>query len=259
MNEITKKTIASSITIGTQIPSQFRPSVAKIIYDVFNAKIVLDFSSGWGDRLAGFYCSNAKEYYGVDPNTRVYNTYKDQIELYSRLTEGKTSKIINKPAEDIDYDSLPEVDLVFTSPPYFDVERYSEQDTQSWIRYSNLESWKNDFLFNVLGKIWKKVKRGGYMIINISDISSYSQTNTRLHICDDMVNYMKRFDDFRYIKGMGMPLSFKPNQSTIMSKETTEEITKENAIFVEPMWVFGKDVNELNFKKKDYNVDDLFE
>ena len=39
-----------------------------------NAKTVLDTSCGWGDRLAGFFASDAEEYYGCDPNPNTYAT-----------------------------------------------------------------------------------------------------------------------------------------------------------------------------------------
>ena len=32
-------------------------------------------------------------------------------------------------------------DTVFTSPPYFSVERYSYDDTQSWVRYKDIKDW----------------------------------------------------------------------------------------------------------------------
>ncbi len=44
-----------------------------------NAKRVLDTSCGWGDRLAGFFASDAEEYYGCDPNPNTYQRYQEQI------------------------------------------------------------------------------------------------------------------------------------------------------------------------------------
>ena len=50
-----------------------------------NANKVLDTSCGWGDRLCGFYASNAKEYIGCDPNPNTYERYKKQCIEYERL------------------------------------------------------------------------------------------------------------------------------------------------------------------------------
>ena len=40
-----------SFRLGTYIATQFKPIVAKTIYDMSDAKTVLDTSMGWGDRL----------------------------------------------------------------------------------------------------------------------------------------------------------------------------------------------------------------
>ena len=54
----------------------------------------------------------------------------------------KRHELICEPAEDVDlskYEGM--MDIVFTSPPYFSVERYSLDDTQSWVRYKNIDLW----------------------------------------------------------------------------------------------------------------------
>ena len=52
---------------------------------------------------------------------------------------------------------------------------YSYDDTQSWVRYKDIDDWNKDFLHSTLGKLWKSVKKGGYVLINISDV--YSNKN----------------------------------------------------------------------------------
>ena len=47
-------TYMSGFRLGTYIATQFKPVVAKTIYDMTKANTVLDTSCGWGDRLAGF-------------------------------------------------------------------------------------------------------------------------------------------------------------------------------------------------------------
>ena len=41
-----------------------------------DAKTVLDTSMGWGDRLTGFYASNATHYIGCDPNPNTFERYQ---------------------------------------------------------------------------------------------------------------------------------------------------------------------------------------
>ncbi len=83
--KLDEKSYISAFRLGTYIATQFKPVVAKAIYDITEAKTVLDTSCGWGDRLAGFFASNAEEYYGCDPNPNTYRRYQEQISQYNKF------------------------------------------------------------------------------------------------------------------------------------------------------------------------------
>ena len=53
-NKLDEKSYVSAFRLQTYIATQFKPNVAKAIYQMTNAKRVLDTSCGWGDRLAVF-------------------------------------------------------------------------------------------------------------------------------------------------------------------------------------------------------------
>ena len=134
-NEVIMNRYTEGIRLGLYNATQFKPSVAKALYDLFSSKIVFDISCGWGDRLFGFYTSNAVEYYGCDPNPKTYEKYMEQCEMYESILGGnskidryddhfiingiKKVTIWNKPTEDLDFSQLPILDCVFSSPPYF--------------------------------------------------------------------------------------------------------------------------------------------
>ena len=88
---IDKKYLRTMVSLRKYICSQFKPNVAKILYDKLGSKNILDFSAGWGDRLAGFYGSESGEYYlGIDPrkeNHPIYNEQKDFYEKHRTLFE----------------------------------------------------------------------------------------------------------------------------------------------------------------------------
>tara|TARA_R110000822_G_scaffold310170_1_gene441718 strand:- start:25126 stop:26370 length:1245 start_codon:yes stop_codon:yes gene_type:complete len=159
------------------VATQFKPMIAKTVYDGANAKSVIDISCGWGDRLAGFYTSKAKDYLGCDPNPISYNLYKKQCIAYEEILNSplfpteyefvdhgdwfeingnKRVRIYNKPAEDMNWSSIVgayKYDLMFTSPPYFGIERYGEDDDstgQSWKRYNDYTLWRDHFFFPVM-------------------------------------------------------------------------------------------------------------
>ena len=87
--ELNHITYLGAFRLGTYIATQFKPTVAKTIYEMTEAKTVLDTSMGWGDRLTGFYASNATTYIGCDPNPNTFAKYKEMIEFYDKLTGGK--------------------------------------------------------------------------------------------------------------------------------------------------------------------------
>ena len=95
--ELWKSDFRSMISLRKYIASQFKPNVAKSIYTNFNSKRVLDFSSGWGDRLAGFCATcNTELYFGIDPNHAVQDGYKKQVDAYG---VNKTFEFVESPAE----------------------------------------------------------------------------------------------------------------------------------------------------------------
>lgn len=223
IKEINPYVLRTCIALSRNIASQFKPSAAKTIYEMFNAKKVLDFSAGWGDRLCAFHaCNNTKYYLGVDPNEELIEGYLKQNEFYNT---NKIAEFINVPAEDAD---IPRnyFDVVFSSPPYYNIEKYSKKSTQSYIRYPKLKDWLDCFLFSVIEKSCKALKRQGYLIINISDVYS---NHTSHKICDPMNDYIKTLNSMQYVKCIGMQMSKRPN--TNLSKKS---------IFAEPIWIWQK-------------------
>ena len=70
----------------------------------FKARNVLDFSAGWGDRLAGFYTGETTEHYvGIDPNTLNHPNYQKQIQFYEKYStffeQDRKADLIESPAE----------------------------------------------------------------------------------------------------------------------------------------------------------------
>jgi len=206
------------------IASQFRPSAAKAVYDYFDAKEVLDFSSGWGDRLSGAMASSSvQKYVGIDPNSELYDGYGKQIELFSN----KETVTICKPAEEA-IESIENFspDLVFTSPPYFIVERYSKDSSQSWQRYKKLDAWMNEFLYKAISDSWSILRSGGHLAINISDVYCNHVVNK---ICDPMNDFISTLSGSKKVDNLNYRMSKRLNSKS-----------DKRGIFVEPIWCWQK-------------------
>ena len=254
---IDKKYLRTMISLRKYICSQFKPNVAKILYDKLGSKNILDFSAGWGDRLAGFYGSETGEFYmGIDPRKENHPIYKEQSLFYekhrSMFEVEKKSLFLEYPAEDVDFSEYEnKFDTVLTSPPYFNVERYSYDDTQSWVKYKDITDWNEKFLQKTLKNLWCSVKAGGYLLVNISDVYTNSKWSTErgwLEICNPMNDFLSTFHDSEYQGCIGMEMAKRPNSGgagTAKSEDYNEETlqkteeTKDKR-FCEPIWVWRK-------------------
>ena len=259
--KVNRSVLRTCISLRKYICSQFKPNVAKGIYDRYKCRNILDFSAGWGDRLAGFYASDYGELYvGVDPKKENHPIYIQQTEFYEKHrtlfeTERKC-EFICQPAEDADlskYEGM--MDIVFTSPPYFSVERYSHDDTQSWVRYKHIDDWNKLFLHKAIDNVWKTLRPGGLLMVNISNVNATTKTDKgswsdkkNLQICDPMNDYILGLVDSEYVECFGMEMAKRPNCIGIGNAKVTEEsnrqeeyvIEKEGDTFAEPVWVWKK-------------------
>tara|TARA_B100001939_G_scaffold90645_1_gene77683 strand:- start:2255 stop:3481 length:1227 start_codon:yes stop_codon:yes gene_type:complete len=254
---IDKKYLRTMVSLRKYICSQFKPNVAKIIYDKLGSENILDFSAGWGDRLAGFYGSESGKYYvGIDPRRENHPIYEEQKNFYEKhrtmFEVEKKCEFIESPAEDIDFTKWKDTfDTVFTSPPYFSVERYSYDDTQSWVRYKDIEEWNRDFLQKTIEKLWVSIKSGGHLLVNISDVYTNSKWSTErgwLEICNPMNDFLSTFTDSEYQGCIGMEMAKRPNSGgagTAKSEDYDEETLQKteetkNKRFCEPIWIWKK-------------------
>lgn len=146
--------------------SFFKPSAAVGIYKRWlhgvDSPQVWDPSCGFGARMLGFYASfPSGKYYGNEPATKTYADLRDLAaalgqspELYACGAEHQTFK----------EDSL---DLVFTSPPYFDLEKYYDEPGQCWKEYPTYERWTAGFLRPLMRAARHALKPSGYLILNV--------------------------------------------------------------------------------------------
>jgi tRNA1(Val) A37 N6-methylase TrmN6 len=154
--------------------TNFRPTLVRTITKKFfqNKKKIrmLDPCAGWGDRLVGA-LSDPKivEYVGYDINKhliprykQIYNFFKDR----SKLNEPTFHCEPFEKTEIAEKSYVENFDLVFTSPPYFDLEQYYSVGFE----YDSVKDWKEQFLFPFAKKCKQALKPGGFLVINLNSI-----------------------------------------------------------------------------------------
>eukprot|EP00750_Incisomonas_marina_P020889 INCI4108.3.p2 GENE.INCI4108.3~~INCI4108.3.p2 ORF type:complete len:588 (-),score=111.95 INCI4108.3:2654-4345(-) len=114
--------------------TQFKASLTVCIFRRFKATRVLDISAGWGDRLLGALASGVERYVATDPNVALRSGHNKLISKLAPLSRYKPNPRISILYEPFETATLPAgetYDLVFTSPPFFDFEIYTNLPGQS--------------------------------------------------------------------------------------------------------------------------------
>ena len=189
-------------TAGYQYVNEFQPYMARDIYKryVSEGDKVLNPCAGWGGRLLGFASCLFEnvEYVETDPATETYNGL---VALKKFLRLGENVKQYNLPFEDLPIEEN-YFDFVFTSPPYFDTERYSTEESQSYKKYNNYDKWRNDFLIPMLDKILYCMKSGGNCLLNVGHVIYDIDSDIEKHLNKLNIRY-SRISDFK-IGGTGI-------------------------------------------------------
>jgi 16S rRNA G966 N2-methylase RsmD len=181
---------------GNKSLSGFMPCVAKAVYKKYcnNNDKVLDFCAGYGGRLFGaMSCEKVKSYTGIEVN---FETYNNLHELYRTL---KLHADIQKEVNLYNQDSVLGMnqfndkvfDFCFTSPPYFDVEEYSEEENQSFKKYEEYGEWFEEFLIKSIKEAMRVSKK---VAINVGNSGGYKiADDLEKYLIDEKINYKKDF------------------------------------------------------------------
>jgi methylase of polypeptide subunit release factors len=152
-------------------PAEFPPLLARDLINEFapEGARVLDPCHGWGGRLLGFMLSEAKYYHGFDTDKRTVNGVKQMFADLSGIRSGKKAAFVCQPFEDSILDKH-SFDFAFTSPPYYDTEKYGGE-LSSWQRYESFDAWVEGFYKPLLEKTAHALKPGGVFSLQIGNQS----------------------------------------------------------------------------------------
>ena len=173
----------------TKLCNNFRITVAITVLQIFNAKRWLDISAGWGDRLIAAIAHNVDFYCGVDPNDCLQPKYKEIIETLVAPEKQKNFMVIHDGFETA---TLPDkdFDLVFSSPPFFDLEIYSQSKADSVTRYNTVDKWYNEFLITSLRKAYNHLKKDGHMVLYMGEGIHTSYINDMINEMNKLMTYI---------------------------------------------------------------------
>lgn len=199
-----KNVMAGIRQVGT-LPSNFRPMNAKSLYEKYCpvGGIIHDSSCGFGGRLTGALTSkNNYSYVGTEPNTETIKNLNRLGKAIESVTGRSNSfKIIPMGSEDFRGNECI-FDFGFTSPPYFDLEVYSDEPTQCYNRYPNIYEWLEMFVKKTIENEFYMLKHDRYYAVNIAD---FEYSNRLMNYVDIWKDYAVGAG-FEYVKDLKMKI-----------------------------------------------------
>jgi len=211
---------------GVRTCSNFNIVFSINILKLFKPKIWIDISSGWGDRLMSAICYNLlggklKKYIGSDPNPCLQQYYNKMINDLTHVNDKSINyKVIQNGFIEADFNKYlgkDKCDLIFSSPPFFTVEKYSSSEEDSITKFNTIDEWKFGFLFKSIEKSYELLRKDGYLALYIEDRDDFK-------FIEDMKNYAKvvGFADtgsiYYYFPNEGFKYQSKPREIFVFKK-----------------------------------------
>lgn len=205
------------------LPSRFSIKTARTICEKYNTNnVIYDPCAGWGDRMLAALSMNI-DYIATDTNEELVNRLNKLGDDYDSVNGVQLKhNVICQPAEQFITELENKVGLVFTSPPYFDLELYQGDKTSTKL-YNGYDLWKQCFLRKMIDNSYKYLITGGYLCINIKNSKKYK-------LYDDTVEILKENTGLKFIC-----------DEKVKVKRNTKEIQKRGSDYMdEKCCVFQK-------------------
>lgn len=138
-----------------------RPLVYMEIYVKYKPKCILDFCAGWGGAVVAASALKIEKYIGIELNINLKEPYEKLISYLKQKSDKTEIEMFFKDALDIDYTTM-NYDLVFTSPPYYFIQKYENN-----VEYKTKREMDENFYKPVFLKTYNGLQSGGYYIINV--------------------------------------------------------------------------------------------
>lgn len=172
---VTPSEIRTSLEmIGGGFATNYKTMNAKALFEHFTPEngVIYDFAGGFGGRMLGALSSkNNYTYIAVEPCEDTYNNLINLGEhIENTIGRNNTYKLHKMGSEEFKGEKH-SVDFAFSSPPYFNLEQYSSEETQCYVKYPTLEEWFEGYVRPTIQNIHHMLKNECYYAVNIADFN----------------------------------------------------------------------------------------
>lgn len=177
----------------SKLCNNFKVTLSLSILMIFKPRKWLDISAGWGDRLLSAilynHISNDFDLYcATDPNKELHPLYQNMIKSLVPIEQQNKFVLIESGFENYKFQN-DDFDIVFSSPPFFDLETYSNHEGDSLNNNNTQELWAINFFKPMLINSYNHLKKDGHLILYI-DRSKYIE------------KYLQKFSEITKYKGI---------------------------------------------------------
>lgn len=237
---------------------------------------MLDISAGWGDRMLAA-CSRNYLYTGCDPNTNMqdcyYNIYNNHGKIWDSDDLGNycdSQVVICSPFEDWSgnwkeckesrkgihsIDKIPP-NCMISSPPFFNLEIYSNESTQSSERYPDINDWVEKFLKPSLQKSSEILAPNSPIVLHLSDVIDFKNPSKSIIFVESVITWCVNKLGWKFIGNYGFTnrdIHKESEDSQIRKEKDANKLIAKGVVkkyadglrcnnkgeyFSQPLWVF---------------------
>lgn len=200
--------------------TNFKPQNARAIVEHLCPVMwgrVYDYSAGYGGRMLGINSSLMRyQYIAVDPNTETYDRlcYLQSLMSDSRCEITQSTSQAYEPED---------IDCAFSSPPYFNLEKYSDEPTQCMVEFHTLDDWFEGYVVPTMKNIHRGLNDDGVFATNIADYKVYG--GQEFQVVDRWINTAESLG-FQHDSTIKMMLNTRPGvgNDKLAGREKSEGI-----------------------------------
>lgn len=179
--------------------------------------VYYDYSCGWGVRMLSALTLDIN-YIGTDPNLKLCDKLEEVSERYQEvnpsLWEQSTVEIKRHGSEILIPELIGKVGLSFSSPPYFDLEEYSDDPGQSLKITNSYDDWLLNYWTPTVRNIHHYLTGKGHFILNMKNLKKYA--------CADDMNKIISENGFTYLESVELKNIERPSLKD--TEHTTNEL-----------------------------------
>lgn len=154
---------------GLANSSYYRPHFSKQIIEMSGIEegTLYDPCAGWGGRMLGTLAAGWR-YRSCEPNPVTWQNL-ERMQQFLAQDAGAVfdCSILQQPAETFDVGSIAPVDIVLTSPPYFNLEIYNQNSDQSYHQFDTYDSWEKNWLVPLINRCLDALNPAGISAWNV--------------------------------------------------------------------------------------------